>query len=241
MNGGQHLNQLEIQILCSFIEDLSKFTWVYFLTCKSDVERVFLQFQNHVERMFGAKITSMQTDWGGEYQKLHKIFSNVGIKYRVSCPHTHQQKGSAERKHRHIVEVGLALLAQASMAVKFWDESFTTSCYLINRLPSRVINNSTSLERLFGSKPDYSLLKVFGCACWPHLRPYNSHKLSFRSKQSVFLGYSSYHKGCIPYSSYHKGCIHYSFYHKGYKFLHVPTGCVYISRDVIFDELEVPK
>jgi hypothetical protein len=30
--------------------------------------------------------------------------------------------------------------------------------------------------------------------------------------------------------------IGYSELHKGYKCLHIPTGCVYISRDVIFDE-----
>jgi histone deacetylase 1/2 len=50
----------------------------------------------------------------------------------VSCPHTHQQNGSAERKHCHIVETCLSLLAHASMPVKFWDAAFTTVVYLIN-------------------------------------------------------------------------------------------------------------
>jgi hypothetical protein len=57
---------------------------------------------------------------------------------------------------------------------------------------------------------------VFGCPCWPHIRPYNTCKLEFRSKRCVFLGYSS--------------C------HKGYKCLDVATGQVYICRDVVFDE-----
>jgi histone deacetylase 1/2 len=52
----------------------------------------------------------MQTDWGGEYQKLNSFFNKIGIIHRVSCPHAHQQNGAAERKHRHIVEVGLSLL-----------------------------------------------------------------------------------------------------------------------------------
>jgi histone deacetylase 1/2 len=39
-----------------------------------------------------------------------------------------------------MVETGLALLAQASMHVKFWDEAFCTATYLINRLPTRVID-----------------------------------------------------------------------------------------------------
>jgi hypothetical protein len=52
---------------------------------------------------------------GGEYEKLNGLFQKVGITHRVSCPHAHQQNGSAKRKHHHIVEVGLALLANASM------------------------------------------------------------------------------------------------------------------------------
>jgi hypothetical protein len=64
------------------------------------------------------------------------------------------------------------------------------------------------------------MLRVFGCACWPHLRPYNKNKLSFRSKQCVFIEYSSLHKG--------------------YKCLDIDSGRVYISRDVIFDERVFP-
>jgi histone deacetylase 1/2 len=157
----------------SFIDDFSKFTWIYCLKHRSDVERVFLQFQAHVERMFNCKIIRMQTDWGGEYEKLHSFFQKIGISYTVSCPHAHQQNGSAERKHHHLVEVGLTLLAQASMPLRFWDVAFQTTCFLINRLPSKVIQFSTPLEKLFGVTPDYSFLKTFGCACWPCLCPYN--------------------------------------------------------------------
>jgi histone deacetylase 1/2 len=108
------------------------------------------------------------------------------------------------------------------MPVKFWDEAFYTAVYLINRLPTRVIDNATPLEHLLGdkAKPNYDLLKSFGCACWPLLRPYNNRKLNFRSKECVFIGYSSNHKG--------------------YKCLDVTTGRVYISRNVIFDEHVYP-
>lgn len=138
----------------------------------------------------------------------------------MSGPHTHQQNGAVERKHRHIVEVGLSLLAHASMPLKFWDEAFLAAVYLINRLPSKVIKFDTPLERLFGQKPDYNSLRTFGCACWPNLRPYNTHKLQFRSKRCVFLGFSNMHKG--------------------FKCFDVSTGRVYVSRDVTFDEHEFP-
>lgn len=120
-----------------------------------------------------------------------------------------QQNAIAERKHRHIIEVGLSLLAQASMPLKFWDEAFLTVVHLINMLPSRIISFENPLERISGALPNYSSLRVFGCARWPNLRPYASRKLEFRSKQCVFLGYTDAHKG--------------------YKCLDISTGRVYLS------------
>lgn len=157
---------------------------------------------------------------GGEYEKLNSFFKNIGISHHVSCPHAHQQNSSAERKHGHIVEVGLSLLAHASMPLKFRGEAFLTATYLINRTPSRVLNYDTPLERLFHTKPKYSSLRAFGCACWQNLHPYNKRKLEFRSKECAFLGYSNLHKG--------------------FKCLDVKTGRVYISRDVVFDENVFP-
>ena len=62
-------------------------------------------------------------------------------------------------------------------------------------------------------------MKVFGCSCYPYLRPYNHHKLQFRSARCVFLSYSSLYKG--------------------YQYLH-PSGRVYISNHVIFYESSFP-
>jgi histone deacetylase 1/2 len=199
-----------------FIDDYSKFTWIYLRKKKSDALATFINFHTLVERMFDRKILTVQSDSGGEYVKLNSHFQKQGISHHVSCPHAHQQNGSAERKHRHIVEVGLAILANAGMPLKYWDEAFLTATYLINMLPSKVINNDTPLHRLLGTRPNYSSLRVFGCACWPNLRPYNKRKLAYRSKQCVFLGYSPRHKGV--------------------KCLEVSTSHVYISRDVVFDE-----
>jgi hypothetical protein len=82
---------------------------------------------------------------GDDYEKLNS-FTKIGIVHRVSCPHAHQQNGSTERKHRHIIEAGLSLLARASMPLKFWDEASLTTTYLINRTPSKVIHHQTPLD-----------------------------------------------------------------------------------------------
>jgi hypothetical protein len=116
--------------------------------------------------------------------------------------------------------MGLSLLSHASMPLKFWDNDFSTTTYLINRWLSCVIIFSSLFEKLFGSTSDYAWLKVFGYACWPHLSPYNTRKLEFYSKRCVFLGYS--------------------YCHKDYKCLDVVTGQVYISQEVVFDESVFP-
>jgi hypothetical protein len=111
----------------------------------------FHDFQSLVEHLFDRKIISVQSDWGGEYEKLNSFFTKIGISHHVSCPHAHQN-GSAGRKHRHIVEVDLSLLADASMPLKFWDEAFLVATFHINGTPSKVIHYQTPLERLYHLK-----------------------------------------------------------------------------------------
>lgn len=64
--------------------------------------------------------------------------------------------------------------------------------------PQQVIKFATHLERLFKQQPNYSLLRVFGCACWPNLRPYNNHKLQFRSRDVTF------DENVFPFSTLHE-------------------------------------
>ena len=111
----------------------------------------------------------------------------------------------------------LSLLAHSGLSTKYWVDAVLTAVFLINRLPSRVPHNHSPYHKFYKLNPNYSLLRVFGSACYPLLRPYNAHKLAFRStKRCIFLGYSSNHKG--------------------YQCLDPLTNRVYISRNVVFDE-----
>lgn len=46
----------------SFINDFSKFTWIYLLRFKSEFFEKFKEFQNMVERLFDRKIVAVQSD-----------------------------------------------------------------------------------------------------------------------------------------------------------------------------------
>lgn len=118
------------------------------------------------------------------------------------------------------MEIGLTLLAQAGLSPKYWVDSFLTSIYLINRLPSSVLKNQSPFSKLFKRSPNYTILRTIGCLCYPLLRPYANHKLSFRSKPCILLGYATNQKG----------------YHS----LEPQTHKIYISMNVVFDETSFP-
>jgi hypothetical protein len=205
-----------------FIDDFSRFTWLFPTKNKSDVFGMFVKFKCLVENLFTLKIKQFQIDGGGEYlSNTFTSFSSIhGILHRVTCPHTSQQNGIVGKKHRHIIETTLTLLAQSHLPTRYWVKVVCTSTYLINRLPTPTLNNSSPFSKLFHKNQEYSLLITFGCACYPLLRPYERHKLEFRSKQCLFLGYSSNQKGC--------------------KCLDISTNGIYISRHVIFYEMLFP-
>ncbi|GAU36893.1 hypothetical protein TSUD_220620 [Trifolium subterraneum] len=205
-----------ITFVCTF----TKYTWIYFLKAKSDALKAFTQFLAFIKTQFQANVKALQSDWCGEFRPFTDLLNSLGIQHRLTCPHTSHQNGTVERKHRQIVEMGLTLLSHATLPLKFWDHSFTQAVYLINKLPSSVIPQFHSPHHgLYKTDPDYSLIKVFGCLCFPHLRPYNKHKLQFRSSPCVYLGVSPHHKG-------HK-CLD-------------AQGRIYISKDVVFHEFKFP-
>jgi hypothetical protein len=97
-----------------------------------------------------------------------------------------------ERKHRHIMKVGLSLLAHASMPLKYWDEAFLAGTYLINRIPTKDLDFSSPLEILFKEKPNYGGLRTFGCARWPNLKPLILTRSNSVSSNASFLGIATY-------------------------------------------------
>ena len=56
-------------------------------------------------------------------------------------------------------------------------------------MPTPVLLHKSPSEFLFGSSPDLNHLRIFGCACFPLLRPYNHNKLQPKTSKCVFLGY----------------------------------------------------
>lgn len=95
----------------AFVDAYTRFTWIYFLNAKSDALHAFTQFHSQIQTQYSEKLKAVQSYFGGEFRPFTKHLSDLDIHHRLTCPHTSHENGTAERKHRHITEMGLTLLA----------------------------------------------------------------------------------------------------------------------------------
>ena len=171
---------------------------------------------------FLLQIKTFKSDGGGKFtsNEFKAYLSNHGIAHHISCPYTPQQNGVVEMKHRHIIETAIALLSQASLSYSFWTFAVQTAISLINVLSTSVLAWQSPWSILYSTSSDMSQFNVFGCTCYPNLRPYTTHKLEPRTRECIFIGY--------PTPS------------KGYLWLDPHTKYVYTSRHVVFNESKFP-
>ncbi|RDY02079.1 hypothetical protein CR513_14517, partial [Mucuna pruriens] len=85
---------------------------------------------------------SLHSNNGTEFvnPKLFNFLKDNGVVHELTCVNTPQQNGVAKRKNYHLLEVARALLFQMSIPNVYWGEVVLTTTYLINRLPTRVLN-----------------------------------------------------------------------------------------------------
>ncbi|RLM57903.1 hypothetical protein C2845_PM18G13220 [Panicum miliaceum] len=204
------------------VDDYTHFCWMFPLRHKSGVHEHIVQFVAYAHTQFSFPVCCFQADNGTEFinNASATFLASRGILLRTSCPYTSAQNGKAERMLRTLNNTVRTLLFHAAMPPSYWVEALSTAVFLINRQPSSSIRNSIPYHLLHRKMPDYSILRVFGCLCYPNLSATTPHKLSPRSAAYVFLGY--------PPSQ------------KGYRCLDLSTRKIIISRHVVFDETHFP-
>jgi transposase InsO family protein len=66
----------------TFIDDYSRWTWIFFMKTKDEVFSRFREFRAQVKNLTGKKIKVLRSDNGGEYTSnvFMDFFKEVGIK-----------------------------------------------------------------------------------------------------------------------------------------------------------------
>ena len=125
-------------------------SWIYFLKHKSEVFKVFIDFDNMICTQLKAQPRIFRTNNGREYvnSDMHQFLTTKGIIHQTSCPNTPQQNGVAEGKNRTLLEMTRAIMLESRVPTYLWPEAVATTNYLTNHLPTKSLNYCTPLDTL---------------------------------------------------------------------------------------------
>ena len=202
----------------TFIDDKTRYVWVYVLKRKDQVFERFLEWKAFAEKSTGRKLKVLRTDNGGEYTsaQFKTYLKREGVRHEVTVPKTPQQNGVAERMNRTLIEGVRSMLAFARMPNKFWGEALSTAVYLRNSSPTRAVREMTPFEAWMGHKPNVAHFRMFGCAAYAHVAKDERRKLDSKTRKCILLGYGTETKGYRLYDPKQERVFH--------------------SRDVMFNE-----
>ena len=184
----------------TFIDDYSRYGYLYLIHEKAQALEVFKIFEAEVENQLGKKIKAVKSDRGGEYYGRYdgsceqrpgpfaKYLSECGITPQYTMPGTPSRNGVAERRNRTLKDMVRSMISHSSLPNSLWGEALKTAVYILNRVPSKAVNK-TPYELWTGKKPSIRHLHVWGCPT--EVMPYrpNERKLDSRTVSSYFVGY----------------------------------------------------
>jgi transposase InsO family protein len=179
-----------MRYMVTFIDDFSRYVWVYFQKEKSETFSKFQEFKSAKEAEIGEKICFLRTDNGGEYTSDE--FSNYLLEHQIhhqfTCANTPQQNDIAEKKNRHLTELCRIILHAKNVLGCFWAETMKTVAYVINRLPQQRLCFLSPFEKTWNMKPAVSYFRVFGCVCYVFIPDHLRGKINKKSCEMYFCG-----------------------------------------------------
>ena len=128
----------------TFIDDFSRFTYVYLMINKDKSFDMFKCYKTEVENQKDKKIKILWSDRRCEYfpNDFSTFCEEHGLIHQSSAPYTPQQNGLVERKNKTLVDMVNAMILSAKLPLNLWGEALLTVCHVHNRVPSKKIRVS---------------------------------------------------------------------------------------------------
>ncbi|RDX87961.1 hypothetical protein CR513_30501, partial [Mucuna pruriens] len=101
-----------------------------------------------------------------------------------------QHNGKVERRNRTLMNMARYMLKDKKMPKQFRGEAVSTAAYILNRSPTKSLNDVTP-EEVWSGKPAVSHFRVFGSLCFKHILDERRKKLDDKGQPMIFLGYNS--------------------------------------------------
>ena len=142
----------------TFIDDSTKYYYVYLLKSKDEALEKFILYKNEVENQLNKKIKMIRSDRSGEYEApIGEFCAQHGIIHEVTTPYSPQSNDVIERKNRTLKEMMNAMLISSGLPQNMWGEAILSSNYLLNKVP-RKKKEKTPYELWKGKRSSYKYL-----------------------------------------------------------------------------------
>jgi transposase InsO family protein len=187
----------------TFIDDFSRYAYVYTMKKRSEAVEKFKHFKALVENQHNTSIKILRSDNAPEYTEgeFQKVLSDAGIHHETTTPHSPQQNGVAERYNRTLGEMARTMIFDANLSSFFWPFAVKCANHLKNRIThSSLPPNKTPYELFTGTRPNLSYLHPFGAPCFSKILGQVS-KFAPRAEPGLFLGYANGAKAYIFWSN----------------------------------------
>nr|GFB01302.1 retrovirus-related Pol polyprotein from transposon TNT 1-94 [Tanacetum cinerariifolium] len=95
-----------------FVDDYSRYTWVFFLHLKDEASEVIISFIKKTQVNLQLQVQRVRTDNGTKFKNktLAKFFDEVGITQQFSAARMPQQNGVVERRNQTLVKAARTML-----------------------------------------------------------------------------------------------------------------------------------
>ena len=174
----------------NFIDDSTKYCYVYLLRSKDEVVEKFVLYKNEVENQLNKTIKVLRSDRGGEYESpFVDICAQYGIIHETTAPYSPQSNGVAERKNRTLKEMMNAMLISSGLPQNMWGEAILTANHLLNKVPKKKADK-TPYELWKGRKSSYKYLRMWGCLAKVAVPPPKRVRIGLKTIDCIFIGYA---------------------------------------------------
>ena len=174
----------------TFIDDNTKYCYVYLLKSKDEALEKFILYKTEVENQLSGKIKLIRSDGGGEYvTPVGDYCAQHGIRHEVTPPYLPQSNGMTERKNCTFKEMMNVMLISYGLPQNMWGETILSANYLLNKAP-RKNEQKTPYEIWKGRQPSYKYLGMRGCLSKVAVPTPKKVKIGPKTVDCIFIGYA---------------------------------------------------
>jgi len=203
----------------TFIDGHSHHLVVKLIKLKNEVPKLTKEYLKQAEAEMGEHVNYFCSNGGREYGStaLQDYFKSKGIHHKMMNVYTPQENGISKQMNCTLVKMAHAMLFDVGLPNTYWGDAILYTMHVLNHVPTHAIADGLTLHEAFtGNRPSVAHLRIFRCKAHIHVPDEKWWKLDAKSVKCVVLGFAENRKAYI--------CVH------------CVSGCIFESRDIIFNE-----